>query len=283
MIHALRIIMEKNKYLKKIVPKIKNTKIMKYRTKKLHQNERKKNFKRFYKEHENDFNKLYDLLEDNLSKETMNCIIKYRLTLNKKYLSNIIVKPQYFQKDIIKPMKDEVFIDAGAYIGDTIDELTNFGGKNYWKKVYAIEPDEFNREKLKNNIKKYENIEIIPIVLWSKKTKLNFNMNYNTSSHINLNEKNLKTKLVLTNSIDNICKKDKVTFIKMDIEGAEKEALLGAIKTIKRDKPRLAICIYHNKKDLCEIPFFIHDNFPWYKLYIRHHRDNVYETVLYCI
>ena len=283
MIHELRIIMENNKYLKGIVPKIKNTKIMKYRSEKIHQNERKKNFKRFYKEHENDFNKLYDLLEDDLSKKTMNCIIKYRLTLNKKYLSNIVVKPQYFQKDIIKPLKDEVFIDAGAYIGDTIEELSNFGGKNYWKKVYAIEPDEFNREKLKKNIKKYKNIEILPIVLWSKKTKMYFGMYSSFCSRINLKEKNLKTKLVSTNSIDNICKNDHVTFIKMDVEGAEKEALLGGIKTIKRDKPRLAICLYHNLEDLYEIPFFIHDNFPWYKLYIRHHKDDVHETVLYCV
>lgn len=89
------------------------------------------------------------------------------------------------------------------------------------------------------------------------------------------------TTVIDVDSIDNVCSGDKVTFIKMDIEGSELEALRGAVNVIKRDKPRLAICIYHKPEDMYEIPFWIKETVPEYKLYIRHHTDGILETVLY--
>ncbi len=84
-------------------------------------------------------------------------------------------------------------------------------------------------------------------------------------------------------SIDNVCWEDKVTFIKLDIEGSELEALRGAEKIIRRDKPRLAISIYHKPQDYFEIPLYIRGLVPEYKLYIRHHKFNKNDTVLYAV
>ena len=84
-------------------------------------------------------------------------------------------------------------------------------------------------------------------------------------------------------SIDNVCWEDKVTFIKLDIEGSELEALRGAEKIIRRDKPRLAISIYHKPQDYFEIPLYIKELVPEYKLYIRHHKFNKNDTVVYAI
>ena len=67
----------------------------------------------------------------------------------------------------------------------------------------------------------------------------------------------------------------------MDIEGAEIEALKGAEKTIKRCKPKLAICIYHEYEHLYKIPMMIKEMVPEYKLYMRHHSDTSSETVIY--
>lgn len=86
---------------------------------------------------------------------------------------------------------------------------------------------------------------------------------------------------ITCDAIDDLCARDKVTFIKMDIEGSEQEALNGAEKVIQRDKPKLAICIYHSWEDLYEIPFLIKKMVPEYRLYIRHHSDTIFETVLY--
>ena len=82
-------------------------------------------------------------------------------------------------------------------------------------------------------------------------------------------------------SIDDMVGDDKVTFIKMDIEGAEMEALEGAKQTIERNRPKLAISIYHKEEDLWEIPFYILSKYPWYKIYMRHYTLTTNETVLY--
>ena len=77
--------------------------------------------------------------------------------------------------------------------------------------------------------------------------------------------------------------KDKVTFLKLDIEGAEMEALKGARYIIKTQKPKLAICVYHKKEDITEIPMYIKHLVPEYKLYLRHYSDDAGETVLYAV
>lgn len=86
-----------------------------------------------------------------------------------------------------------------------------------------------------------------------------------------------------TLQLDEVLGDRDVTFLKMDIEGAEKEALLGARKTIKRCRPKLAISVYHKPEDIWELPELILDIYPDYELYIRHYSLRDAETVLYAI
>jgi hypothetical protein len=74
---------------------------------------------------------------------------------------------------------------------------------------------------------------------------------------------------------------EKVTYIKMDIEGAETKALFGAKRIIQQHKPRLAICLYHNPEDYFNIPLLIKEFVPEYKIYMRHHYKSFLETVCY--
>lgn len=81
--------------------------------------------------------------------------------------------------------------------------------------------------------------------------------------------------------LDSIVKEDRVTYIKMDIEGSERRALEGAKKSIQRYRPKLAVSLYHKFEDIVELPAYILELVPEYKFYIRHYCSDVCETVLY--
>ena len=91
------------------------------------------------------------------------------------------------------------------------------------------------------------------------------------------------TVTIETAAIDEIVKDDKVTFLKLDVEGAEMKALQGAKNTILKNKPRLAVCIYHKPEDIIEIPAYLLSLNPDYHFYIRHYKLSYNETVLYAI
>ena len=134
---------------------------------------------------------------------------------------------------------------------------------------------------MKKNLKNLRNVVCVPCGMWSEKTELRFRANGTQWAGIVEGEEQATIKIPV-DSIDNVCSGDKVTLIKMDIEGSEIEALNGAVNVIKRDKPRLAICIYHKPEHLYAIPLWIKKTVPEYKLYIRHHSDTRWtDTVLY--
>lgn len=235
-----------------------------------------KKFQKFYEQHEKEFKKLSEMLEDDFSRYTLDKVVEYRKTHNIHVLKDIIVQPQYFQKDIFDLGKDEVFIDGGAYVGDTIQDFIKIGGGQY-KAIYAWEPDTDNLKQMKKRLHQYKNINIVPCGLWDQKDELGFTQGENATAKISSEA----TNKIKVDSIDNVCADEQVTLIKMDIEGSEQKALRGAVSVIKRDKPKLAICIYHSPEDLYEIPFWIKSVVPEYKLYIRHHSDTGAETVVY--
>lgn len=151
-----------------------------------------------------------------------------------------------------------------------------------YKRIYAWEPDEINRRALNKSVSfhDYKNVVVVPCGMWREKTQLKFSAKNNSGSRF-VSEGEQEVQMVDVDSIDNVCAEDKVTFIKMDIEGSELAALEGAVSVIKRDKPRLAICVYHKPEDLYEIPFWIKKAVPEYKLYLRHHDASEHDTVLY--
>ena len=140
-----------------------------------------------------------------------------------------------------------------------------------YKKIYAWEPEENNRRQLQKNCVG-RNVTIVPYGMWKNKDVLKFCEAAGSSC---IEEHGIKD--IEVNSIDNVHGGKKITFIKMDIEGAEIEALKGAKNTIINQHPKLAICIYHKPEHLYEIPLFIHDLVPEYNLYIRHHEVNTFK------
>lgn len=241
-------------------------------------NGKENDFSRFFSAHKAEFKRVYEILEDDFSKKTYQAVIQYRKTFDIRQLNQVVVQPQYFLKDILPPAKEEIFIDGGAYIGDSSRKFLKRykAGDRY--KIFLWEPDQSNRKQIPKTLKKNANYEIVPFAMWSEAAQLCFsNRGSGTSS---VEEDGV---LVNADSIDHQMKGKKVTFIKMDIEGAEIEALKGAEKTIKAQKPKLAVCIYHEQSHLYKIPLLIKEMVPEYKLYIRQHSDTASETVVYAV
>ena len=237
-----------------------------------------KTVQEFYKNNRKQVLDNTNLLADDKSKKIYNQIIKYRCYRYTKDIRNIISNDQYFPKDIIKFNDNEVFIDVGSYDGRVAKEfIQKVNGK--YKLIVSLEPDKKNYNRVIKRLKNIPNNIIINKGAYSKNTKVTFSNDGTYVSKIT-NEGNYK---IDTIKIDSIKECSDASYIKMDIEGAEMEALKGAEKIIKRNKPKLAICIYHSDEDMINIIPYIHNLVLEYKLYIRHHKFSSSETVLYAI
>jgi FkbM family methyltransferase len=190
----------------------------------------------------------------------------------------------YFNNDVIQLNDDCVLVDAGAFVGDSVDEFVNACEKRNvrYKKVYCFEPDPGNYNALKKNTGKYDNVTCINRGLWSCETTLRFISSAQSEAYgarIQVSE-NIADAVIETASIDADLAFEEVNLIKMDIEGAEIEAIKGAAFTIRRHKPQLAISVYHNTTDLYEIPLLVHEICPSYRLYLRHFGNYFDDTML---
>lgn len=187
---------------------------------------------------------------------------------------------QYFGPSFITYGEEEVFVDVGCC--NLRDSINLRDHCPHVKKVYAFEPDPENYKVCQRNKEKYHfsQAEILPFGAWSEDTTLHFTALGSGISRVS----DIGEVAVPVRAIDHVIPlEEQITFIKMDIEGSELEALKGARETIQRCKPKLAICIYHKPEDMTEIPLYIHSLVPEYKFYVRHHSNCFSETVLYAI
>ncbi|MGB7605789.1 MAG: FkbM family methyltransferase [Lutisporaceae bacterium] len=225
------------------------------------------------------YNKAFNLFEEELSKRVFYERILHCITEDPKWLIPIRSQStQYFEKDIIKLFNDEIFIDGGAFTGDTVEEfLRQTDGK--FDKIYSFEPEVSKHVDFYKVAGDSDRIKLLPYGLWSKDTLLQFDSRNTAGSMIS----DSGDTTIQVTSIDKTLNGKPATFIKLDIQGAELEALEGARETITKYKPKLAICVYHKTLDIVKIPIFLKSIVPQYKLYLRHYGDTVLETVLYAV
>lgn len=186
---------------------------------------------------------------------------------------------QYFDLPELTKSEYEIFVDCGCFDGENSIMFTKWAS-GVSNKIYAFEPDSQNIRKCKeyfadNNIQNYK---LIQKGIWSEEKNLKFEANSNEGSKLS-GEGNI---IVPVTSIDQDIN-ERVTFIKMDIEGAECEGLLGARQHISNEKPKLAISVYHKMDDIWNIPSLILEMNSNYKFYLRHYSLSSEETVLYAI
>lgn len=238
-----------------------------------------KNAEKYFDKHQKETQVIASLLADDLSREIYFSAINYRKSHDPKDAPVYSKHDQYFVKNLVPISDKEVFVDCGAYDGDTMKEFVKVSKGNY-KKIICFEPVEEYHKRLEKRGSK-NRVTAIRAGVYKESTTLNFNAEGGKGSSITNNAEH--TVSIPVRAIDDVPECADATFIKMDVEGAELDALYGAKETILRNHPKLAICIYHYHRDFVEIPKLIHSLVPEYKLYIRHHAFSVNETVLYAI
>lgn len=188
-----------------------------------------------------------------------------------------LIHEQYFDLPELPIHDEEVFVDLGCFDAMTSVELKKRIGKKL-KSVIAFEPDAARIKECEHNLEmEHIDYKIIEKGGWSKETTLHFKDHRGLMTISDTGEE------IKVTSVDQVLNGEKASFIKMDIEGSEYEALKGCRSTIQKYKPKLAICVYHKINDIFEIPSLILEYSPEYKFYLRHYSPYHAETVLYAI
>jgi FkbM family methyltransferase len=230
-----------------------------------------------------DVRKALSLWADEASRREYLAQLLWQTSLDPSVLpSHLLQKEIYFADDLIAPLKEEVFVDCGAFDGDSLQEFIKRRAGSFGQ-IIAIEPDPANCKALEAQlsalpIEMVSRIQVVQSAAGSKREKVTFNATGTAASSIGEGSYQVQCA-----PLDEILEDFKPTFIKMDIEGAEPYALLGARKVIKRYMPVLAICTYHAQEHLWQIPLLIQSFCDDYQFFFRRYSDECWELVCYAV
>jgi FkbM family methyltransferase len=220
---------------------------------------------------------VFGLLEDDESRRIFEKIVNFRLSADLGYLSGFTERQaeQYFEDFLGLKEQNEVFVDVGGFDGYTsLEFIKKCPG---YRCVYFFEPNLKNMEIAKSRLSECENINFLQKGLSNKKGTVRFSIGGSASAISADGEIEINV-----DALDDMIE-DKVTFIKMDIEGAERLAIDGALQTIATSHPKLAICVYHRPDDMWKIADQVLSIREDYKIYLRHYTEGVLETVMFFV
>ena len=224
----------------------------------------------FFEENRARFEAVYELLADEESKRIYENVISYKLTGDIKYLWESESEKQAVYEEILDCKSIGSFVDLGAYNGDTIREMLHFNPN--LRSAIALEPDARNFRKLNEYVQTLEDIDIkcINSGAWCESTTLLFDASGNRNAGI-VSKGNIVSKIkeVSVVSVDEVLADTSVDYIKYDVEGSEKEALIGSKETIQMSAPKLLVSLYHRSEDLFALPELVKELNPNYSLYLR--------------
>lgn len=225
--------------------------------------------------------KAFDLLSDDMSRAVFKNIIEFKLSGKPKYLFEIETARHEVFQNLLKLSDKETYVDLGAYNGDTVREFLETT-RNRFESIIAVEPDPKNYKKLSKleQVGTDMRIEIHNKAAWNYETTLNFSCDGGRNSHIRFTGTPVETV-----SVDRLLDGRRASYIKIDVEGSEFEALDGAKNTILKFAPKLAVSAYHHTVDFYKLVVYINSLNPDYKVFLRHHpyipawETNIYATL----
>ena len=223
----------------------------------------------FFNSHKDEIFKVHSMLADEKSRQIYENVILYKLTGKIQYLfSAESEKAESYE--LLGAKKFRNCADLGAYNGDTVREILEISPDI--EKIYAFEPDAKTFKKLDTFCSSYStNATLVPInaAAWSHDTVLSFGNEGNRNSGIFAPRKTAKSVDILAKSLDGTVGDEHIDYVKYDVEGAEKEAILGSQKIICSHRPALLVSAYHKSEDIFTLPLLINSLNSDYKLYFR--------------
>lgn len=216
-------------------------------------------------------------LADEQSQRVLDDLLCFRLTGDCSSMAaySVRLKEQYFE-EFVGLQSGEVFVDAGGYDGDTSIEFCKRHPD--YKKIYLFEPSSINMASARTRLHEYDSIEFVQMGLSDSVGTLWFNPDAGSASSIDASGACRIDVTTLDQSVTNA-----VTFIKMDLEGWELQALAGCRQHILADHPRMAIAVYHRPSDFWRIPEYVLSLRQDYRVFIRHYTEGWSETVMYFV
>jgi len=221
--------------------------------------------------HASELGKVGRLWTDDLSRETYRKSLEWRL--HARFDAELQPVPdQYFPRDLLRPNSSEIFVDGGAYDGDTLRAAP-------WpfSKVLAIEPDPTNASLLRAAMGKHTQLH--EVLLGSSPGSARFAGNGTMAS----SRSDAGSLDIPVTTLDDLTRGEHPTFVKLDIEGDELAAIRGGSVMLKREKPVIAVCVYHRPEDLWTITLLLGEFLPDHAMYLRAHAWDGFELVAYAV
>lgn len=225
---------------------------------------------KFFNENRARFDAIYNMLCDEESKRIYQNVIRYKLSGDISYLFDSESDKERVYNELLDCKTIKSYLDLGAYNGDTIREMLCYNPQ--LKGAIALEPDARNFRKLNEYAQNVANCEVkcINAGAWCENTTLLFDASGNRNAGI-VSKGNIVSKIKKVNvvSVDSVLNGESVDYIKYDVEGSEKEALLGSAQTIREHAPKLLVSLYHRSEDMFALPELVKELNPDYSLYLR--------------
>jgi FkbM family methyltransferase len=227
----------------------------------------------------------FDLWADEQSRAEYLAQVRLRLLGDFGCLAHPVAHPQYLADDLFEWRRDEVFVDGGAYDGDSIRAIASRHGSSF-RRILALEPDPVNFARLKSTVAGLppdirDKIDCRQQALAASKRRLFVDATGTAASTAHVEDEPGRTD-VAADTLDSIVG-ERATFIKLDIEGFELDALQGAKGTIENAGPIVAACVYHRQNHLWRIPLLLRSLRDDYAFFLRPHNEEGWDLVCYAI
>ena len=214
--------------------------------------------------HQGELETVYHALADEQSRLTFRNVIEYKLTGHIESLLACETPPEEAYKNILCLTEKEIYLDLGAYTGDTIRQFIEAVGE--YRQIYAVEPDPKTFSKLKKNTAKLHDCVLFQMGIHDTYAQMPFAAHAGRNSVLDTSGR-----ITEMDSVDHLLCGREVTYIKMDVEGQEAKAIEGARETVRRHKPKMLVSAYHRTEDIFDLPLRVLAIRPDYRVYLRHY------------